>query len=233
MTWNTQRLFFTAMALACLALIGGILVSPARADNLGCHITAMVGMTSTNTKTSVDASWGENFASVNGLGQTGTAEGLGAGCDWTVDRFVVGAFGDYVFHQSQFDGTAFGSSVSMKLTRQMTLGGRAGFLVGPADGGTLIYALAGWTKLGTDGITGAINVGVPDFTGIVLGGGIETPVSKHVKIGVEYRHVAFDPQTVALASMGSDSISGKLSPEMQSVLLRLSIGTEFFGASLK
>ena len=230
-----------ALLAASLALLGGVLVAtPGRAGGLGCHGVIMGGMAATKTDTAIDTNaftgTTANIANVNGLGSNGSLVGLGAGCDWRVDNFVLGAFGDYVWHNGQevaananLGGPAL--TVNMAFDRQMTLGGRAGFMVSES---TLAYLLLGYTKLTSSGVSGIVTADVPDFTGIVYGGGIEAAISKHIKLGLEYRHTNFDSQTVSLNVPGAPPgfvLTSKFSPEMDTAMLRLSIGTDFFGST--
>lgn len=223
--------------IAAIALVGfGYATIPkAHAAGFGCHGTIIGGMAATKTNTAIDTNLGGpatmNIANVNGLGSNGSLVGLGAGCDWTVDKFVLGAFTDYVWHNGQeINANLLMASVTMGFDRQWTVGGRAGFMVTDS---TLAYALLGWTKLTSTGISGIVSAGVPDFTGTVMGAGIETTVSKHVKIGLEWRHTAFDAQTVSLAvplAPPGFVLTSRLAPEMDTAMLRLSVGTDFFGA---
>jgi opacity protein-like surface antigen len=235
-----MKAVLTALTVAAFALIGGILISgPSKAAGFGCQGTIIGGMAATKTDTAIDANlFGPtaNVANLNGLGSNGSLVGLGMGCDWQVDKFVLGAFGDYVWHngqESNINVTLFGPSLgaTMGFDRQWTLGGRGGFMVTDT---TLVYALLGWTKLSSSGISGIVSADVPDFTGVVLGGGIETTISKHIKLGFEYRHTAFDSQTVSLMIPGAPPgfvLTSRMTPEMDTAMVRLSIGTGFFGAA--
>lgn len=234
------KIFWGSLVTASLALIGGVLVSPpVKAAGFGCHGTIIGGMAATKTDTAIDTNlFGPtaNVANLNGLGSNGSLVGLGAGCDWQVDKFVLGAFGDYVWHNGQevngsvnLFGPALG--ITMGFDRQWTIGGRGGFMVTDA---TLVYALLGWTKLTSSGVSGIVSANVPDFTGVVVGGGIETAISKHIKLGFEYRHTGFDSQTVALNVPGAPPgfvLTSKFAPEMDTAMVRLSVGTDFFGST--
>lgn len=239
-----MKAVFAAMATAAFALIAGILVSqPGRAAGLGCHVGILGGMSATNTKTTFDDPnfnfAGGNIATINGLGSNGSQIGLGGGCDVVVDKILLGAFADYVWHNQSFNGSIGGfggaATLNIDLDRQWTIGGRAGVVISET---TLAYLLAGYTNLSTNGLNGAIVAAVPDFNGIVLGGGIETAIGKHVKLGLEYRHTNFDAQTVAWSVSpfpGAPALgfSSTLKPEMDSVFVKLSFGTDFFGPGAK
>lgn len=232
-----MKAILTALTVAAFALLGGVLVSsPGKAQGFGCQATIIGGMSSIKTDTGIDTNFGgpitANVANVNGLGSRGSLVGLGAGCDWQVDRFVLGAFGDYVWHNGNEVSAnvilGAGLGITMGFDQQWTIGGRGGFMVTDT---TLAYLLLGYTKLSSSGISGIVTADVPDFTGVVLGGGIETTISKHIKLGLEYRHTAFDSQTVSLMVPGAPPgfvLTSKLAPEMDTAMVRLSIGTGFF-----
>lgn len=232
------KIFWGSLVTASLALIGGVLVSPpVKAAGLGCHVGIMGGMAATNTKTTFDNPnnnfLGGNIATLSGMGSSGSQIGLGGGCDFVVDKILVGAFADYVWHNQSTSLNVINQTLSMELDRQWTIGGRTGVVLGDA---TLVYVLAGYTKLSTSGFTGAIAAPAPDFSGIVLGGGVETALGKHVKLGLEYRHVNFDSQTVPwtvtpVPAGPAFGFSSTLKPEMDSVMVKLSFGTDFFGST--
>ena len=237
-----MKIILGALAAASMALIGGILISsPGKAATLGCSGVIMGGMAATKTDSAIDTNMLSgttmNVANVSGLGSNGSLIGLGVNCDWRLDSFVLGAFADYQWHNGQDVTANLGpAAITFGFDRQMTLGGRAGFMVSES---TLAYALLGWTKLSSSGVSGIVTADVPDFTGVVYGGGIETAISKHIKLGLEYRHANLDGQTVSLSNPMIPSggvLTSKFTPEMDSVMLRLSVGTEFFGppsASMK
>jgi len=229
------RMRFTTMitGLALLAATLSTSLATSAQAGTGCYIGLAAGMASTTTNATVDAvpagGPSANLATIDGLGSQGSLVGVGGGCDLVMDnKFVLGAFGDYVWHKQSFNASAIGASINLDLTKQWTVGGRAGVFVTDS---TMLYALAGWTKLSTDGIGGSITAGLPDMTGTVLGGGMEVTLSKHIKAALEYRHTSFDSQTAVLFTAPGGSITSKVQPDMNTVMVRLSYGVDFFQAA--
>lgn len=230
MQWD-MKLLWGALATAAMALVGGIVVSgPGKAAGLGCHIALSAGMTSTTMQSSAQIN-GTTMLDVDSLGASGNALGGGVGCDFVVDKILLGAFADYAWHNASFKAQALGTSLNMDLDRQITIGGRTGVLMGD----TLIYILAGWTKLSTTGLAGPVAADFGDFTGITLGGGLETALGKHVKLGVEYRHSAFDAATGALMVPGGLPMgwaaSATVKPTVDAAFVRLTYSLDFFGST--
>jgi len=221
------------LGIAIAGLMVATLGTSANAGGFGCYGSILGGMNATNTGTSLDVSdtgTSQNLANIGGFGSSGAMAGVGGGCDIIVDRILIGAMGDYMWHRESFTMTAMGFSAGIDLDKQWFLGGRAGAFVTDS---TLVYLLAGWTNLSTNGVTGTFAAGLPDFSGLTLGGGIETALGKHVKLGLEYRHSQLGAQTTALYTPDPCcSLNGTFKPEMNTVLLKLSFGADFFGGGL-
>ena len=166
------------LALAALAAMGITMLAPAyAADKGGPKIAnifddAPVGPSKYNW-TGCYAGGGIQKMSAStdiGFGADGYGMGLLGGCDVQLGVLVLGAFGDYDWkHVTQFGGVNL---------REWSFGGRAGVTLSNA---TLIYALVSRPTLNVN----TFNVST---TGIGVGGGIETMITPHIAIGLEYRH---------------------------------------------
>lgn len=84
-----------------LALASMAFAAPASAGWHGCWVGANVGMSATDTETSLDFA-ATNIATVDGFAASGAQAGLGVGCDVQIERFVLGAFADYQWLDGDF-----------------------------------------------------------------------------------------------------------------------------------
>jgi opacity protein-like surface antigen len=123
----------------------------------------------------VGGSVGATSAVGNGLGADGHSFGATAGAGIQMGMLYFGGFIDYDHKKLDWAGMPFE-------VQEITAGGRGGILVTNA---TLLYALVGHVWLDAKDF---------DFktTGLAIGGGVETRVSEHVSIGLEYRQQTFD-----------------------------------------
>jgi hypothetical protein len=117
------------------------------------------------------------------LGADGTQMGVAAGCDYQVDRFVLGAFAGYDWKTvdvgaNEIDATA------------LTFGGRAGFLLG-RDRDTLAYGLLAYTNIEIDDLD-------EDSDGLAYGGGLESVVYRNrggfLTLKGEARRIDYDTE---------------------------------------
>jgi outer membrane immunogenic protein len=184
------------MAMAALGLMTGT-AQAAGGSWTGCSLGVAGGVSIDKSVNSLTAPG--IAVTVDGLGADGHVLALGAGCDYQLDRIVVGLFGDYDFGKTEFLTTAaFGpvtANISAAIRDNWTIGARAGFLATPD---TLMYGLVGWTNARTDDIALTTNAGFNlaltpgKLDGMTLGGGIETRLSKSVSTKIEYRYTQFD-----------------------------------------
>lgn len=207
------------LAMTTIAAIAA--ASPASAASwTGCYVSGLAGLAATNTETSLTVG-GAPVVSIDGLGSDGTAFGLGAGCDWEMSGpLVLGAFADYLWHDSTFEVTAtgVGSVLSLDTESQWTIGGRLGYV--PIDN-AMIYALVGYTSLETSDIAvpiAAVTLPVDTMIGWTLGGGIETWLAPNISLGAEYRYTSFGTETVPVFG----PLAVDLDPDMHVGLARLS-----------
>lgn len=181
-----MRYFLAALSAALL------LASPASAQKswTGCGLTAIGGYSATKTEVNV-----ASVLVLDGLGGDGPTYGIGAVCDYQTGSVVVGAFIDHTWSDADFNLRLSTLAFSAGIEQLTTVGARAGY----DTGGALIYALAGygWGDVGASLIT------LPDVSGWVVGGGIETRIGDQVTIGAEYRAYLFESESLAggLASM--------------------------------
>lgn len=216
-----SRLAFAAAATVLVALAA----QPVRSETAkpswtGCYGGAAAGLSSTVTKAEADVVGVGNLLAIDGLGSDGPALTLIAGCDVQIDRFVIGAFGDYTWHHQKWEassGLLPGTLASLDVSSQWTIGGRAGITVGNA----LVYGLLGYTVLNTSDISVpplATSFAVSDFKGVAVGGGVDIALGSGFFLGAEYRYQMFDTQSVALVP---GVLNLNLEPDMHTVQGRL------------
>jgi len=177
----------------------------------GCYIGAGGGGAYTNNDHN-------EFFTANGLaaspnvttGARGWFGTVGAGCDYQVDRFVFGVFGDYDFMDVKGDIAYDGqrapmSTGSQKQDWQWAVGGRVGYVIVPQ---LMTYFSGGYTQThlkSTDlflfGVTPAIH-NLPGATkgGWFIGAGDEYALSFLPGLfwKTEYRYSEFDRANVSV-----------------------------------
>jgi opacity protein-like surface antigen len=140
----------TAFSALVSALAIAAFATESQAANwTGCHGAVAAGFTTVTT---------EPVA----FGADGTQIGVAAGCDYQVDRFVLGAFAGY-------DWKTFDVGASEIDATTLSFGARAGVLLNPD---TLAYGLLAYTNSEVDDLD-------DDFDGLAFGGGLETVVSRN------------------------------------------------------
>jgi outer membrane immunogenic protein len=122
---------------------------------------------------------------VNGISGDGLFGELNAGYDYDFGRFVAGVM---------VDGNVSGISVdfggaSLKSDYGFDILGRVGMKVNPS---TLAYVLGGYSW-GHFKAPSVLGFGATDWSssGYTVGGGLETAVSSHTTLGIEYRYAKF------------------------------------------
>ncbi|KRR15265.1 hypothetical protein CQ14_28530 [Bradyrhizobium lablabi] len=179
----------------------------------GCYIAAGGGGAySNNDHSEIVAATGLPRTFNETTGARGWFGTVGAGCDYQVDRFVIGVFGDYDFMDVRgdigFDGTNFIRGVgSQKQDYQWAVGGRVGYVITPQ---LLTYFSAGYTEghwKGTSFSQLGFGPGpfwnMPGFTrgGWFIGAGDEYALSFLPGLfwKTEYRYSEFDRANVAVS----------------------------------
>ncbi len=213
----------------------------------GCYIGAHLGYGATHHDTSVNVAG--TGSPLDGtllslpLSSQGGQVGLGGGCDIQLQQFVIGAFGDYSWLRQGMEitspvlagigGGALNPIAKLDLDTSWTVGGRAGLLVGPSQS-TLVYALLGYTKMDTSGLTLLGSIGgsfaVPTFEGWTYGGGISTALANNIRLTAEYRYTNFDRVDVPVLSTPGGSLSIGMQPDMH--VARVGISYMFGGEAL-
>jgi opacity protein-like surface antigen len=130
-------------------------------------------------------------AGLDGLGASGHTFSALGGCDLQMSQVVVGAWGDFTWHQDHdvtltwasptIANPAATKSASSGLNDQWSVGGRAGVLVGPS----LVYGLVGYTEASLD---------IGDHAGLIYGGGIELPLGAGFALQAQYTYSDLDSE---------------------------------------
>jgi outer membrane immunogenic protein len=201
---------FSALALMAVA-------SPASAQSwTGCYAGVQAGYAASVTDVGLTetypvwdgeelASQTDSLGSLKGLGANGAAFGGIVGCDYQINRFVIGAFADYLKHNDHsIDlniGGPGGLNASVDLDDQWSVGGRAGVLV---NEDTLFYGLAAYTEGSTSDIKASFgdesgSFKLDDQKGWSVGAGLETRISGNLYLSGEYRYTQFDENDYKLA----------------------------------
>lgn len=219
-----------SLIMAAILIATGVKAADKSPAWTGIYVGASVGYGSTTTETGANVAGLGNLLTIDGLGSSGGSMGLKAGADLLVQQFLVGAFADWTHHDQEWSASSAlipgGTLASLKFDDSITLGGRAGMIVGDA----LVYGLVGYTTMRTSDITVPavpLTLAVSDLKGWTLGGGIELALTNAIFVGLEYRHTQFDSQDIPLG-FGNASLS--LKPEMNEVRAAL---TYKFGVDVK
>jgi outer membrane immunogenic protein len=170
----------------------------------GCYIGAGGGGAYTNNDHNTITTVGGVPVTPNSTtGARGWFGTVGAGCDYQVDRFVFGVFGDYDFMDVKGDHTALGFVGSQKQDWQWAVGGRVGYVIVPQ---LLTYFSGGYTqahwKSTNYSFFGPPVISTPGFTksGWFIGAGDEYALSFLPGLfwKTEYRYSEFDRATVSI-----------------------------------
>lgn len=202
--WGRPLMAIVIMASALLVILAiATGIAPAKAEGrwTGCSVGAHVGYGVGDLQISAEA--GPFAANLDGLSSRGFQGGVNAGCDYQMQRFVIGAFADYTFQDVEFSAglsvpavpvTLLGVNVAIE--DQWSIGGRAGFL---ANDSTLLYGLVAYTQAKTSGGVTLGGTGfpldTPDLSGWSVGAGIETRLADNWYLKGEYRYTMFDTES--------------------------------------
>jgi outer membrane immunogenic protein len=170
------------------------IASPAY-DWTGFYLGAAVGAGAAVNEFSTSAPG--QFASADGDGIDGIFGELDAGYDHDFGRLVAGIMVDA--NLSGIGGSESGA-LSIKTDYGFDILGRAGMKVNPS---TLAYVLGGYSW----GHFKSVTVGHDfDFgsSGFSVGGGLETAISTHTTLGIEYRYAQFAKESTDLGLPGID-----------------------------
>jgi len=177
--------------LILAALVAGTAVTPAFAQSAtdtgrftGPRVEAIVGYDTTKD---------------DGEGRDGAVYGIGAGYDVQVGSLVVGVGAEAsksTIDQCVNGAVAAGDELCIEAGRELTVGGRAGFLLGS---NALVYGHAGYTNARVDvdytPVTGGANpFAGQDSTldGVRVGGGLEVGLGTNAFAKAEYRYSNYE-----------------------------------------
>jgi len=144
--------------------------------------------------------------SFNGIGGEGAFLTFGLGYDHLVrDRVLLGAFADYDLPGISSEANFTVGNATADHQYSLSVGGRLGYLL---NSRTLAYGLAAYTKREFDA-SGSVTLngstysfsGNQDFDGIMVGGGLESKLSKNVSLKGEYRYTSFQEEYGIAPSM--------------------------------
>lgn len=176
-------------------LTGTVVATPAMAQDVGPTFTgprveAILGYDHIGAGSDVDNQNGRDDQSIDGL-----LYGVGAGYDINLGSAVVGVEGEFTGSTAKSSRsnltTDFGFG-RVKAGRDLYVGARAGFLVGPE---TLLYVKGGYTnqKLGVlAGDTSQQTDTSFKLDGWRVGGGVERAIGTNSFAKVEYRYSKYD-----------------------------------------
>lgn len=162
-----------------------------------CYGGASLGFSAASTPlTFHDVTLGERFEFAE-LDATGVSGGLTAGCDWRMNSWVIGAWGDITWHNTDLQLNVLGIPLlDVDIDNQWSLGARAGYFV--ADN-ILLYGLVGWTRVETSDLEFAgQQFSGESMNGVVLGGGVEFEIAPNVLLATEYRYTNLGSESVVV-----------------------------------
>lgn len=216
------------MKLLKLLTVGFALAfaAPAQAGWTGCYLGVHGGLAASNLNTDLTATGFGSLLNIDGLSATGSMYGVHIGCDYQMERFVLGVFGDYDWYDADFSISSPLAGLSLATTgldKSWSLGGRAGFL---ATQTTLVYGLVAWSQLDMNPITvlgGVASLPLGSTDGVSVGAGIETELMKNVRLKLEYRYTMYDK----IVSPIGPGLSLDIEPDVHTVRLGLSYAFSF------
>jgi outer membrane immunogenic protein len=172
--------------------------------------------------TATTPAFGGASLTIDGFSGRGALGGAHAGCDYQIQRIVLGGFADYTFQDVEWSaaltapGFGFSGNAKLAIEDQWTVGGRLGVLLNDS---TLAYGLVGYTQakasdLELTSTLGNLSFAVEDLKGWTVGAGIETRLMANLFLGAEYRYTKFDNEDVTLIP---GALNLGLDPEVHSV----------------
>lgn len=189
--------------LSSCALVALLASSPALAD---AHKTPMMEVAQTWTGFFVSGSAGAGaivhelsvpgLGSFNGIGGEGMFASLGLGYDRQFhSNYVAGVFVDFDISGVSTELSGGGFTATVDQTRALNIGARLGYLTSPS---TLWYGLIGWsrTKLELEA-TGLGSFDLGTYSGLMLGGGVESQLGRGWSVKAEYRYVDYGDKSIA------------------------------------
>lgn len=145
---------------------------PAVASNTSCYVQALAG--------SAVSTVGSN-ALPDSVSASGWTIGAGMGCDVKIERVVIGALARIELPVDP-DGTL------IDMEKSWMVGGRLGYML---NTGLMMYGLVGYESAELS----LANIDIAK-DGLVVGGGLEVMLSKHLSLNVEYTNTIVDSTTI-------------------------------------
>lgn len=159
---------------------------PAVSTNTSCYVQALAG--------SAVSTVGSN-ALPDSISASGWTIGAGVGCDVKFQRVVIGALARIELPVDP-DGTV------VDMDKSWMVAGRLGYLV---NTGLLAYGLVGYES--SELSLASIDIAKD---GLVIGGGLEVMISKHLSLTAEYTNTIVDSTDVGGFSVKPESHKARL-----------------------
>ena len=154
---------------------------PAVSSGTSCYVQALAG--------SAVSTVGSN-ALPDSVSASGWTIGAGMGCDVKIERVVIGALARIELPVDP-DGTV------IDMDKSWMVGGRVGYML---NTGLMIYALAAYESAELT----LANIDIAK-DGLVVGGGLEVMLSKHLSLNAEYTNTIVDNTTIGGFSVKPES----------------------------
>jgi len=194
---------FSVKRAACSipAFLSALAIFTSAEAGISCYGGGTLGHSSFSTDASLNVAGVGTVAGIDSLGANGISGGITGGCDWTQGRWLVGAWGDIMWHGSDFEVSSSligGSLVELSVDKEWGFGGRAGYF---ATETTLVYGLIGWSRVEPDDLeipVLGVSFDTEEADGLVVGGGIEVEVAPQVTLAAEYRFTTLEDNNVGI-----------------------------------
>lgn len=205
----------TGLLVGALAAILIIMAEtfPAKAEGkswTGCYVGVHAGYGVGDLQ--IGAALDPFAGNLEGLSSRGYQGGGNIGCDYQMQRVVIGGFADYTFQDVEFKAgitvpavpvTLIGANLAIE--DQWSVGGRLGVL---ANDSTLLYGLVAYTGAQTSGgvelFGSGLSLDTPKLSGWSVGAGIETRLTDNLFLRGEYRYTMFDTESYDFGGLRVD-----------------------------
>lgn len=214
-----RKLFFAGLALAAIpcAIVADAYFAEADAAGwTGCYVGGAAGYSHALTDTTL--SDGVDTLGIDSLGAGGAVLTGLAGCDVQAARTVWGLWGSYSYHpDTTFSVTFTGAPTLLEssLENSWAVGGRAGYLI---TNSTLAYVLVGYSQAEVSDITsplgGGFALSVPDLSGYVVGGGMETHLGAGWFLQAQGTFTDYQNESIDLTDVGLTDVALGLDTEV-------------------
>jgi outer membrane immunogenic protein len=163
----------------------------------------------------------------NGIPGSGGLFTLSAGYDHALlGALVVGGFIDYDFaniDSRSLDSLTGFATGKLDIDRQLSIGGRLGYLVAPT---TLFFSTFGYAHVDASGVRptfdfGNSHGGFGNFDGYFVGGGVETLIGGGFSLKAEYRYTSLQSEETKSDFGSFGSLGTTVKPEIQTARLSL------------